>query len=262
MSEENSSKFTFIPKSFDSIDGKDNKDFLLKWGMRGKLKTYTFTFDKQFHLGKKDQFILEFFQDEKIISSLQKQGKNGVWNNLGVKATKVNVEDVDCTQLSVEIFDKFSADQKVVRESGLIRKCLDEYYENIVISDELRKVLLLEESDNYEIYSDKERNEFIFRLFKHLAIGGEVCQYEDKIEAYIDVTKSIYKDLISVQKDPQTKKLKIVSFVYRVEAFEEKTKIYPNNTIDDQDFCYLIIDPFKRHIIVLYHKFDGAIALD
>ena len=31
MSEENSSKFTFIPKSFDSIDGKDNKDFLLKW---------------------------------------------------------------------------------------------------------------------------------------------------------------------------------------------------------------------------------------
>ncbi len=73
------------------------------------------------------------------------------------------VTDVDCTQLSVEIFDKFT-DQKIVRnESGAIRKCLDEYFENIIISDELRKCLLLEESDNYEIYSDKERNEFIFR---------------------------------------------------------------------------------------------------
>ena len=54
--------------------------------------------------------------------------------------------------------------------------------------------------------------------------------------------------------------------IYKIYNFffikEEKTKIYPNNTIDDQDFCYLIIDPFKRHIIVLYHKFDGAIALD
>jgi len=29
-----------------------------------------------------------------------------------------------------------------------------------------------------------------------LAIGGEVCQYEDTIQPYIDVTKSIYKDLI------------------------------------------------------------------
>ena len=28
----------------------------------------------------------------------------------------------------------------IVRESGSIRKCFDEYYEDFVISDELRKV--------------------------------------------------------------------------------------------------------------------------
>ena len=39
--------------------------------MRGKIRTFTYTFDKQFHLGTKDQFILEFFQDDKIISTLQ-----------------------------------------------------------------------------------------------------------------------------------------------------------------------------------------------
>ena len=51
--------------------------------MRGKIRTFTYTFDKQFHLGTKDQFILEFIQDDKIISTLQKQGKGGSWNALG-----------------------------------------------------------------------------------------------------------------------------------------------------------------------------------
>ena len=104
----------------------------------------------------------EFFQDDKVISSIEKQERNGVWKSLGIKATKVDVQDVDCTQLSVEIFDKFT-EANIVRESGAIKKCLDEYYESIVVSDELRKCLLLEESDNYDVYSDKERNEFIFR---------------------------------------------------------------------------------------------------
>lgn len=107
-------------------------------------------------------YLKEFFQDEKVLSSIEKQEKNGVWKSLCIKATKVDVQDVDCTQLSVEIFDKFT-ESNIVRESGAIKKCLDEYYESIIISDELRKCLLLEESDNYDIYSDKERNEFIFR---------------------------------------------------------------------------------------------------
>ena len=93
---------------------------------------------------------------------------------------------------------------------------------------------------------------------------------------------------LSVQKDAQTKSLKIVSYVFKVEVFvsviiyfikrfpifniilyyilifkdESKTKIYPNNTVIEQDFCYLIIDPYKRHIIVLYHRFDGPLFLE
>jgi hypothetical protein len=31
MTEQAHGKFTQIPKKFDSIEGKDNKDFLLKW---------------------------------------------------------------------------------------------------------------------------------------------------------------------------------------------------------------------------------------
>lgn len=57
-------------------------------------------------------------------------------------------------------------------------------------------MLLLEDSDNFECYSDNERDEVLFKLFFHLVIGGPICQYEDTIQPYLDVTKSLYKDLI------------------------------------------------------------------
>ena len=97
--------------------------------------------------------------------------------------------------LSVEIFDRLSQNE-IARENGLIRKCLDEYYEDIQISDELRKLLLIEESDNYDMYSKEERNQFLFCLFKHLCLGASVCQFEDNLQPYIDTAKSIYKELI------------------------------------------------------------------
>ena len=64
----------------------------------------------------------------------------------------------------------------IVRESKSIVKCYDEMYGDIMISDELRKLLLLDDSDNYEVYSEKDRSEFLFRIFKHICLGGSVCQ--------------------------------------------------------------------------------------
>lgn len=110
-----------------------------------------------------------------------------------------------------------------------------------------------EESENYYAVGRAEREEFLFRLFKHLCLGGELCQYEDTVEPYISTTRRIYKDLIrweeakhdsqtndsvgsimtshshwvlfclfvllfSVQKDPETKKISVVSTVLKVSA--------------------------------------------
>ena len=44
----------------------------------------------------------------------------------------------------------------VVREKGSLTKCFDEFVEGVTISDELRKLLLMEDSDNY--YVGKLRN--------------------------------------------------------------------------------------------------------
>lgn len=53
-----------------------------------------------------------------------------------------------------------------------------------------------EDSEHYYVVGREERGEFLFRLFKHLCLGGELCQYEDTIDPYISTTKHIYKDLI------------------------------------------------------------------
>lgn len=58
------------------------------------------------------------------------------------------------------------------------------------------QMLQEEDSEHYYVVGREERGEFLFRLFKHLCLGGELCQYEDTIDPYISTTKQIYKDLI------------------------------------------------------------------
>lgn len=57
-------------------------------------------------------------------------------------------------------------------------------------------MLLEEDSDKYHVVSPSDRQEFLFRLFKHIVLGGELCQYEDVINPYIETVKTIYKDLV------------------------------------------------------------------
>ena len=58
------------------------------------------------------------------------------------------------------------------------------------------QMLLSDESDHFDLYSETEKREFLFVLFRHLCLGGAVCQYEDNVKPYQDVTKQIYKDLV------------------------------------------------------------------
>lgn len=57
-------------------------------------------------------------------------------------------------------------------------------------------MLLNKSSDEYDLYTKNEREEFIFVIFQMLVLGGILCQYEDNIQHYLDTTKTIYKDLI------------------------------------------------------------------
>merc|ERR1719506_1840235 len=45
------------------------------------------------------------------------------------------------------------------------------------------------------------RKEFLFRIFSHLIFGGASNQYEDHVEEYFNVTKAVYKDLLTVRRN-------------------------------------------------------------
>ncbi|XP_067841565.1 cilia- and flagella-associated protein 300 isoform X2 [Heptranchias perlo] len=246
-------------KKINFMEDSKIRDLFVKWSTHGRITVQVFNFDEYFQAYDKDDFVLAFFQDPNVVTNLKVVSPLSCqWKTLGTEVKKIEAEEVPCTQLSMLLFDRLYTEE-IVRETGHIAKCLDEFYEDFTISDQLRQVLLLEDSDNYQIFSEAERDEFVFRIFKHLCLGGALCQFEDTIDPYLETTKAVYKELVSVQKDPDTKGIRVISTVFKVTAYDDYGTCYPSTKKHEQTFAYLIVDPLKRHVHVLYHCFGGGL---
>ncbi|XP_026204965.1 cilia- and flagella-associated protein 300 isoform X2 [Anabas testudineus] len=216
--------------------------------MLGRISAQSYSFDQSFYPYNSEKLALCFFRDPNVISSLKRM-EAGVWVPLDKPVVSVCVEAVPCTAVSMELFDPiFSCG--IVRPSGHLVKCFHDVYPDY---DELRQMLQEEDSDHYYVVGREERGEFLFGLFKHLCLGGELCQYEDTIDPYIRTTQQMYKDLISVQKDVETRKISVVSTVLKVCANDELGRCYPGREDEEQTFAYLIVDPYKRHVTLFCH---------
>ena len=51
-----------------------------------------------------------------------------------------------------------------------------------------------------------------------LMCRSHLLEYEDEVQPYLDVTKTVYKELVSVQKDADTQAIQVVSSVFKVEG--------------------------------------------
>ncbi|XP_065738914.1 cilia- and flagella-associated protein 300 isoform X2 [Phocoena phocoena] len=222
--------FRFLPqKTFKFLSTPETTSRLRQWSMLGRIKAQAFGFDQTFQVYRKDDFVMAFFKDPNVIPNLKLlSDSSGQWITLGTEVKKIEAINVPCTQLSMSFFNPLY-DEDIVRENGHIVKCLDSFCDPFLISDELRKVLLVEDSEKYEVFSQPDREEFLFCLFKHLCLGGALCQYEDVLNPYLETTKLIYKDLDSVG------------------------MCYPSTKSHEQTFSYFIVDPIMRHVHVLYH---------
>ncbi|GAB1603680.1 cilia- and flagella-associated protein 300-like, partial [Argonauta hians] len=185
--------------------------------MKDSLKIQLFSFDQLFQSYQYKTLIHNFFNDPTVINNLEICSTNN-WCKFGQKASKVDIEIIPCSVLSMEFFDRLK-ESGIVLEGGSIQKCYDEFYEDFIVSDELRKMFLLEESDNYELYSESEKEQFLFCLLKHFCLGGKFCQFEDDFETYETMTKKLYKELVSAQKVADSHQPRIISSVYKVTAF-------------------------------------------
>ncbi|XP_054461362.1 cilia- and flagella-associated protein 300 [Anoplopoma fimbria] len=237
-------------KKLSFLQDRDILNLLMKWSMLGRISAQSYSFDQYFHPYNSETFALCFFRDPNVLSSLKKM-EAGAWVPLDKPVVSVDVEPVQCTKVSMELFDPIYS-CGIVRPSGHLVKCFHDVYPDY---DELRQMLQEEDSVHHYVVGKEERGEFLFRLFKHLCLGGELCQYEDSIDPYISTTKQIYKDLISVQKDPETKEISVVSTVLKVCAYDESGRCFPERREEEQAFAYLIVDPFKRHMTLFYHSY-------
>ena len=126
--------------------------------------------------------------------------------------------------------------------------------EGIALGNRLRKALLWEDSEYYsELQDEKLQNEFIFKLFQMLVIGGSINQYDDNCKEYLDVLKGIYKDLITVAKDPETGEIKVHSQVFLIEKIDGLDGLFPV-AYHPQNWFFVIVDPIHWHVTLLYHK--------
>ncbi|XP_071356420.1 cilia- and flagella-associated protein 300 isoform X2 [Trachinotus anak] len=194
--------FSFSPlpsKKLSFLHDKGALALLMKWSMLGRISAQSFSFDQSFYPYNSENFALCFFRDPDVVANLKKM-EAGVWMPLDKPVVSVDVEVVPCTKVSMELFDPIYS-CGILRPSGQVVKCFHDVYPDY---DELRQMLQEEDSEHYYAVGREERGEFLFRLFKHLCLGGELCQYEDTIDPYINTTKQVYKDLIRMSQDGVT----------------------------------------------------------
>ncbi|XP_051160212.1 cilia- and flagella-associated protein 300-like isoform X2 [Leptopilina boulardi] len=216
-----------------------------------------FAFNESFHSYHKYQLAEAFFKDETVAKALKlKNGNN--WITEGTVASSVEVKQLQCSVLNMSFFDKLkNSDNNIVYNSGAIHKRYDEEIDEFLVSDNLRAMLLNEECDEYDLYTKHEREEFIFVIFQMLVLGGILCQYEDNIQCYLDATKTIYKDLISVENQEESNKLYITTMVLKVDVKNSQGESYfPKNPSHKQNLGFLLIEPSSRQITTVLHQFN------
>ncbi|KAH9247712.1 hypothetical protein BASA83_000057 [Batrachochytrium salamandrivorans] len=243
--------FTFLEEAkFPGFYDKDTQSCLFKWGMQEHCYIKRFTFDQYLESYNIDMFLHDFFNCNPHIKVL---GSMDRWGTLGT-VTSVAKEATSHSITSLDFFDRLE-EHGVVRSNGQIAKCLDEYHDSFLVADDLRKCLLMPEFKQYDIFTESDRQEFIFHVFKAVCLGGRLCQYEDDTKPYLDVTRKIYKDLITVVKNQTTSKLMVASSIYKI--VNVASSVSPLFPIDHpQNFCYVSIDHARRHVNLLYHASD------
>ena len=175
---------------------------------------------------------------------------------------EVKYEEITCTHTTLDLFNVLKEGSLApVRPDGGINGCFPDKFREVNCETELHMALLNEDSDQFCLFSDEDRKEFLFLLFQLLVIGGSLCQYENNLQPYLDMTRQMYKSLVTVYKTKsENSKLAVSSAVYEIKEVSGKDgeSFYPAASWKDehvQTVCYVIIDADKRHVTFLTNKY-------
>jgi hypothetical protein len=209
-----------------------------------------FRFNTSFTMTDIDRFLKDLFNDNTIKKNfpplshiIPKEGNE-------VKNFKYKILRTQATNL--DIFDCLYENDIVTPETGYIHQDYDINVDDFIVSDKLRQSLIVEDSESYLTFDNEKRDEFLFHIFKRIVLGGSLCQNEEKIDPYLDMTKFFYKDLVSAAKDPDSGKIYIRSIP--IEILDVEGNNLYRNKYHIQNFFYVVIDPYQRYVHLWYHN--------
>lgn len=173
------------PAHFSNIFQKENFKVLEKWGLIQNMELIKFRFNTAFDLKDLEKFLKDFIKSKAVINQFSSI------ELLSDKKLKLNKLSVQATNLDIlnPIYENNIANE----ETGYIKKDFEDYIDEILICDKLKACLVNEDSEYYSIFNEDVRNEFLFHIFKRIVLGGSLCQYEDTISEYLEITKKFYK---------------------------------------------------------------------
>ncbi|KAL0233723.1 hypothetical protein PCE1_002230, partial [Barthelona sp. PCE] len=192
-----------------SISGMHN--FLLQHDLLCNFQYAAFSFDQRFDMHHPEGFLNELVNSDSWRENIKASRGYELFTILEDSVTGVDFTKLSTTHTNMDFFNiLFNEDSEVIRENtGKIVKCVPQFLDSITFYDTLRCLLWLEEDENYCLFDENERQEFIFDLFRFFATGGALCQPDEGVERYFDFTKKTYRDLLTVVK--KDGKLQIVN---------------------------------------------------
>merc|ERR1712023_63355 len=233
------------------------KQHLTKWDLTRGMRFHQFRYTKAYHKMASDEFLRDFFNDANVQKTLQVLQGRESWVPVSGKVKSVRSTVVKASLTRMDLFDKLAdAEPPIARGTSTLMKCMEDVVDGFMVSDNLRDLLLRgDESENCELFTDEEKSEFLFRVFEHICLGGSMNQYEDELEPYLDITKKIYKEMLSVQKNASTGKIEVTSPVFQVTSADTDGGWCLFPTASKGSFCYVSMDPMRRMCRVWYHAF-------
>jgi hypothetical protein len=110
-----------------------------------------------------------------------------------------------------------------------------------------------EDSENAYLFKEADKNQYIYHIFKLFSIGGSMCQPDNNLERYFNLTKGLYKDSLTVYRDSKTEQVAVSGRVYKIKEVSGLDLFTrPDNS---NNAMFLIVCPMKKVVTVIKQNF-------
>jgi hypothetical protein len=150
---------------------------------------HKFHFNQRFKKSQVEQLVRDFLSDPNVLAALPANCADATRFNDTLEWTQLNTDVI-----RLEFFDRLE-ESGIVNSNGQLKRMMDEIFDGVTCSDRLRDLLLNPYTEEEEVYSDEDKKEFIYHIFRWLCVGGSMSQPDESITSYINTTKALYRSL-------------------------------------------------------------------